>query len=203
MSSTAPWETLPKGAPPGAFNALSGEVHAGAASALQQAGQAVRGLAFSRLRSSLDAGMLPGAPTAAAGGALGSASDAIGPGGGASAVPCSAALPAWAEVIGNWQTLDGDGNASRIATPASSAGAVATTPPASTCAGGSRKAGREYPRPDQSRDAPESATTFCHLTSSRLMCSRNSAGELPTGLAPMPEICSTTLGSFKAAAISL
>jgi len=91
---------LPSGAPPAAFDALSGEVHASATGMLQRAGDTVARLPLSRLRGSLDAGWLPGAPTARAGA------------GDASALPRPAAQPVWAQVFGNWRTAaGGDGMA--------------------------------------------------------------------------------------------
>lgn len=95
--------TLPAGQPQAVFNSLSGEAHASVSGSLAQGAATLRALPMTRLRANLQAGMLPGAPTAQAGGAL--------PQG---ALPASAALPAWAEVVGGWQTFDGDGNAARL-----------------------------------------------------------------------------------------
>ena len=97
--------TLPDGAPPAAFDNLSGEAHASVGSALYTGASTVRGTSFKYLRAGLAAPQLPGAPTAQAG-----ASDAAPPLG---ALPSAGALPAWAEIIGNWQTLGGDGNAAK------------------------------------------------------------------------------------------
>ncbi|MBB1624698.1 autotransporter domain-containing protein [Achromobacter sp. UMC71] len=97
--------TLPDGAPPAAFDNLSGEAHASVGSALYSGASTVRSTPFKYLRAGLAAPRLPGAPTALAG-----ASDAAPPAG---ALPASGALPAWAEIIGNWQTLGGDGNAAK------------------------------------------------------------------------------------------
>ena len=98
--------TLPNGAPPAVFNSLSGEAHAGVAGSLAQGAAQARNLPLARLRGNLNAGWRAGSPTAAAG-----MSD-LAPS--ASALPASAAQPAWAEIIGNWRTQDGDGNAASV-----------------------------------------------------------------------------------------
>src|SRR3546814_20268617 len=54
------------------------------------------------MRGNVGAGMLAGAPMADASGSI--------PEGG---MPRSAAYPLWAEVVGNWNTLDGDDNAAK------------------------------------------------------------------------------------------
>ncbi|CAB5511117.1 hypothetical protein LMG26857_00401 [Achromobacter anxifer] len=95
--------TLPEGAPPAVFNSLSGEAHASVASSLMGASAATRALPLSHLRANLNAGMRAGAPTAQAGGTFP-----------ASALPSSNAQPAWAEVVGNWQTLQGDANTAQV-----------------------------------------------------------------------------------------
>ena len=95
--------TLPTGAPAGVFDNLSGEAHASVASSLAASGTSARSVPFKHLRANMGAGLLPGAPTAQAGADLP-----------LSALPASAAQPAWAEVVGNWQTFKGDGNASRV-----------------------------------------------------------------------------------------
>lgn len=95
--------TLPEGAPAGVFDSLSGEAHASVTSGLNNLSGLSRNLPFKSLRANLDAGLAPGAATAQAG----STSPA-------SALPGSAAQPAWAELVGTWQTLDGNGNASRV-----------------------------------------------------------------------------------------
>lgn len=95
--------TLPEGAPAGVFDSLSGEAHASVTSGLNNLGGLSRNLPFKSLRANLDAGLAPGAATAQAGGTSP-----------ASALPGSAAQPAWAELVGTWQTLDGNGNASRV-----------------------------------------------------------------------------------------
>ncbi|MGE8638321.1 MAG: autotransporter domain-containing protein [Achromobacter sp.] len=94
---------LPEGAPPAVFDNLSGDAHASIGSALYSGAATVRATPFKYLRAGLAAPRLPGAPTAQAG-----ISDAAPPLG---AMPGTGALPAWAEIIGNWQTLRGDGNA--------------------------------------------------------------------------------------------
>ncbi|MGB3432102.1 autotransporter-associated beta strand repeat-containing protein [Achromobacter sp.] len=94
--------TLPEGAPPEVFNSLSGEAHASVVSSLQGSSSSPRTLPLQRLRTNLNAGMSPGAPTAQAGGPLP-----------ASALPSSNAQPAWAELVGNWQTQKENGNAAQ------------------------------------------------------------------------------------------
>ncbi|WMD21164.1 autotransporter domain-containing protein [Achromobacter seleniivolatilans] len=96
--------TLPEGAPAAVFDNLSGEAHASVVSSLNNVGSIARSLPFKSLRANLDAGLAPGTATAQAG--VGSPLKA--------ALPSSAAQPAWAELVGNWQTLNGDGNASRV-----------------------------------------------------------------------------------------
>ncbi|MFY3705842.1 autotransporter domain-containing protein [Achromobacter dolens] len=95
--------TLPTGAPAGVFDNLSGEAHASVASSLAASGTGVRNVSFKHLRANMGAGLIPGAPTAQAGTDLP-----------LSALPSSAAQPAWAEVVGSWQTFNGDGNAGRV-----------------------------------------------------------------------------------------
>lgn len=96
--------TLPAGAPPAVFDNLSGEAHAGIAGALMGMGSTVRTLPLNRLRANLNAGMRAGAPTAQAG---------TGPAP-ASALPASNALPAWAELVGNWQTIAATSNNAEV-----------------------------------------------------------------------------------------
>lgn len=83
--------TLPEDAPASAFDALSGEVHASVASALHMGSSTVRAVPLSHLRTNLAAGQMPG-----------------------QAPPRSAALPLWAQVVGTWQRMDGDGNAAAL-----------------------------------------------------------------------------------------
>lgn len=92
---------LPNGAPPAAFNALSGEAHASTVSVLQNVTGAFTQMPMARLHANLNAGQIPGAPTAQLG--LGDAAS----------LPQSAAQPLWAQVFGKWTTLDGDGNAAK------------------------------------------------------------------------------------------
>ncbi|QYJ23673.1 autotransporter domain-containing protein [Achromobacter sp. ES-001] len=95
--------TLPDGAPPAAFNSLSGEAHASVASSLMGSAGTTRTLPLSHLRANLNAGMRPGSPTAQAGGTLS-----------ASALPSSNAQPAWAELVGNWQTQNATDNTAQV-----------------------------------------------------------------------------------------
>ncbi len=64
---------------------------------------AARNLPMTHLRANLNAGMCPDAATAQASNATS-----------ATALPASAAQPAWAELIGSWQTLQSDGNAAQV-----------------------------------------------------------------------------------------
>jgi outer membrane autotransporter protein len=95
--------TLPEGAPPAAFNSLSGEAHASVASSLMGSTTTTRTLPLSYLRANLSAGMRAGAPTAQAGGTLSAA-----------ALPSSNAQPAWAELVGNWQTQKATDNTAQV-----------------------------------------------------------------------------------------
>ncbi|WP_447922762.1 autotransporter domain-containing protein [Achromobacter aegrifaciens] len=92
---------LPNGAPVAAFNALSGESHASAMSGLQSTASTFIQTPLTHLRSNLNAGWMPGAPTAQLG--LGDAAS----------LPLPAAQPLWTQVYGTWTTLGGDGNAAR------------------------------------------------------------------------------------------
>ncbi|NYT44968.1 autotransporter domain-containing protein [Alcaligenaceae bacterium] len=83
-----------------ALNQLSGEVHGSTQSALHSSGGLLVSTIGNRMRGNVGAGMLAGAPTADASGS------AV-----AGSMPRSAAYPLWAEVVGNWNTLDGDDNA--------------------------------------------------------------------------------------------
>ncbi|MFC4275344.1 autotransporter family protein [Achromobacter aloeverae] len=95
---------LPAGAPPAAFDALSGEIHSSTIAALHGVGNTVASLPMAHLRANLYAGQTAGEPTAQAGSAILAAT----------AMPRPAAQPLWAEIFGNWRTLDGDGNAGRL-----------------------------------------------------------------------------------------
>ncbi|UYO95202.1 autotransporter outer membrane beta-barrel domain-containing protein [Pollutimonas sp. M17] len=85
-----------------ALNQLSGEVHGSTQSALHSAGGLLISTVGNRMRGNVGAGMLAGAPMADASGTIP-----------AGAMPRSAAYPLWAEVVGNWNTLDGGDNASK------------------------------------------------------------------------------------------
>ncbi|MGY0556433.1 autotransporter domain-containing protein [Lysobacter sp. A421] len=85
-------ETLAEGAPPAVFDNLSGEIHASTGAALQSSAAGTRALSFKHLRSNLTAMAEPGT--------LGVQADG---------------LPAWAEVVGNWLSMDGNDNAASTA----------------------------------------------------------------------------------------
>ncbi len=97
--------TLGEGAPPGAFDNLSGEAHAGASGVLQSSSIAAQAVPLSHLRHGLSAGMMPGAATADAGFSDAPIAKSV--------LPSSAALPAWAEVVGSWQTQDASDTAAK------------------------------------------------------------------------------------------
>ncbi|MDR2327927.1 MAG: autotransporter domain-containing protein [Acidovorax sp.] len=86
-----------------AFDSLSGDTHASVVGSLTSLGARAPSISSNHLRSNLTAGMHPGAPVAQSDGPLP-----------ASAWPSSKALPAWAEVVGHWQTYNGDGNAAQL-----------------------------------------------------------------------------------------
>lgn len=98
--------TLAQGQTEDVFDSLSGEIHASVSNTLLQSAAQTRATPLAKLRANLQANARAGSPTAAAG-----ASDAPVS---TSQLPLSGALPAWAEVVGNWQTIDGDGNAAQI-----------------------------------------------------------------------------------------
>ncbi len=85
-----------------ALKQLAGEAYASTASVLQGQSDTVRTLPLDHLRGNLDAPLFAGPPTAQ----LGSPSS--------DALPQSGAHPVWAQVFGNWGSLGGDGNASRV-----------------------------------------------------------------------------------------
>jgi outer membrane autotransporter protein len=87
-----------------ALNQLSGEVHASTQTALMNSSGVVARTLSNRMRSNLGAGMVAGAPTAQAYGAT------------AGSMPRSAAYPLWAEVVGNWSSLDGNNNTAKTKT---------------------------------------------------------------------------------------
>lgn len=93
--------SLPAGAPQGFFSGLSGEAHATVAAGLNNLSSAVRNTPLDQLRGNLAAGSAPGAPTAAAG--VSDASPLP------SAMPVSQARPAWAQLVGNWQSIGASG----------------------------------------------------------------------------------------------
>ncbi|TKR54863.1 autotransporter domain-containing protein [Allopusillimonas ginsengisoli] len=88
----------------GSLNQLSGEVHASTQTALMNSSGVVARTLSNRMRSNLGAGMVAGAPTAQAYGAT------------AGSMPRSAAYPLWAEVVGNWSSLDGNNNTAKTKT---------------------------------------------------------------------------------------
>jgi len=96
--------TLPQGEPASVFDQLSGETHASITSSLNSASAVARNLPFKSLRANLEAGLAAGAPVAQGG--SGSLPQA--------ALPSSKAQPAWAEIVGNWQTFNGNDNTSRV-----------------------------------------------------------------------------------------
>ncbi|MFJ3459804.1 autotransporter domain-containing protein [Achromobacter spanius] len=98
--------SLPNGAPQSFFAALSGETHASAIGALQGAGGQARSVPLAHLRANLGAGMRAGSPTASVG-----TSD-VAPA--SSVLPTSAAQPAWAELVGNWQRLGASNDTSEV-----------------------------------------------------------------------------------------
>jgi outer membrane autotransporter protein len=95
--------TLPVGAPPAAFDSLSGEAHASFLSALPSLTTHAYRLPLANLRNSLNAGLNPAAVTAQVGGTQGS-----------SGMPAYGDKPAWVELVGNWQNVDGDSNAASL-----------------------------------------------------------------------------------------
>ena len=91
---------LPNGAPPAVFAQLSGDSHAGVQGSLPSLSGHASRISQTRLHNNLTAGLRAGAPIAQSDGPLP-----------ASAWPTSKALPAWVEVVGHRQTLDGNSNA--------------------------------------------------------------------------------------------
>nr|MBP9941650.1 autotransporter domain-containing protein [Comamonas sp.] len=96
-------ETLPAGAPEAALNGLSGDTHAHWQSGLHAPSARASRSGPQRMHNNLTAGYRPGAAIAQSDGPLP-----------ASAWPTSKALPAWAEVVGHRQSVDGDGNAAKL-----------------------------------------------------------------------------------------
>ncbi len=97
---------LPVGAPAAAFQALSGEAHASAASSLRNTASTAAAVPLEHFRSNLSAVMQAGAPTADAAG-----SDAAPA---ASTLPQSTARPIWAQVVGNWQRSNATSETSEV-----------------------------------------------------------------------------------------
>ena len=89
---------LPEGAPAGVFADLSGESFGSSVTAMQNVSNNVASLPTAQLRTNMNAGFVPGPPTAQVGR------------GDASMLPRSAAQPMWAQVFGNWRTMDGNSN---------------------------------------------------------------------------------------------
>jgi outer membrane autotransporter protein len=93
---------LPEGAPPAVFDSLSGEVHASTTAILQAVAANVATLPMAHLRTNLNAGQLPGAPTAQLG-----AGNGLG-------LPRSSVQPVWAEVFGSWRSVEGAANTAKM-----------------------------------------------------------------------------------------
>ncbi|WP_313696463.1 autotransporter domain-containing protein [Achromobacter sp.] len=92
---------LPNGAPAGVFADLSGESFGSSVSAMQNVSNNVASLPTAQLRANMNAGFIPGPPTAQVGR------------GDASMLPRSNAQPLWAQAFGNWRTMDGNGNVAK------------------------------------------------------------------------------------------
>lgn len=92
---------LPNGAPAGVFADLSGESFGSSVSAMQNVSNNVASLPTAQLRANMNAGFVPGPPTAQVGR------------GDASMLPRSNAQPLWAQTFGNWRTMDGNGNVAK------------------------------------------------------------------------------------------
>ncbi|QVQ26092.1 autotransporter outer membrane beta-barrel domain-containing protein [Achromobacter deleyi] len=92
---------LPEGAPAGVFADLAGESFGSSVTAMQNVSNNVASLPTAQLRANMSAGWLPGPATAQVGR------------GDASTLPRSAAQPMWAQVFGNWRTMDGNDNVAR------------------------------------------------------------------------------------------
>ncbi|ALM83092.1 autotransporter domain-containing protein [Bordetella sp. N] len=106
LPSTSPLYTrvlnLPEGTPATVFQSLAGETHASTSNTLNGVTSNVASLPMAQLRANMNAGMLPGRPTAQMGR------------GDASSLPQSAAQPVWAQVFGNWRTLRGTGDSAEV-----------------------------------------------------------------------------------------
>ncbi|MEN4919201.1 autotransporter domain-containing protein [Achromobacter spanius] len=92
---------LPNGAPAGVFADLSGESFGSSVTAMQNVSNNVASLPTAQLRANMNAGFIPGPPTAQVGR------------GDASMLPRSAAQPMWAQVFGNWRSMDGNDNVAK------------------------------------------------------------------------------------------
>ena len=93
-------ETLPVRTPAGVFSSLSGDAHATVAGSVSMLSAQVPSIILQHMHSNLAAGLRAGAPIAQSDGPL---PDSV--------FPSSKALPAWVEVVGHWQKLDGNSNA--------------------------------------------------------------------------------------------
>jgi autotransporter-associated beta strand protein len=93
---------LPNGAPAAVFQSMTGEAHAATSNTLNGVSNTVGTLPMAHLRANINAGQTAGRPTAQLGR------------GDASALPESAAQPAWAQVFGNWRTLGSRGNTAEV-----------------------------------------------------------------------------------------
>src|SRR5690606_30963711 len=93
-------QTLPVGTPAAVFSSLSGDAHSTVMGSVNMLGAHAPNISQQHLRSNMTAGFRAGAPTAQASGTMP-----------ASALPSSKALPAWVEVVGHWQKMDGNSNA--------------------------------------------------------------------------------------------
>ena len=92
-------ETLPAGTPAAVFTSLSGDAHSTVMGSVNMLSAQAPNISQQHLRSNLTAGLRAGAPIAQSDGPLP-----------ASAFPSSKALPAWVEVVGHWQKMDGNSN---------------------------------------------------------------------------------------------
>ncbi|WP_313065396.1 autotransporter family protein [Achromobacter animicus] len=92
---------LPEGAPAGVFADLSGESFGSSVTAMQNVSNNVASLPTAQLRANMNAGFIPGPPTAQVGR------------GDASMLPRSNAQPLWAQAFGNWRSMDGNGNVAK------------------------------------------------------------------------------------------
>ena len=96
-------ETLPIGAPAEVFSSLSGDAHSSVMGSVSRLNAQVPSIIRQHMHGKLAAGLRAGAPIAQSDGPLP-----------ASAFPLSKALPAWVEVVGHWQKMDGNSNAPEV-----------------------------------------------------------------------------------------